>query len=280
MPSTTTFGLALGFVAASAVSAIALVDAARTAAQVEAAVINVKVSAVPIARERPGTTDLYFIGGAGWAQQDVFLSEATSARALFDSRFDTAGRSIVLSNDPAAGGMYPAFTHDTLRDSLGRVGHAMNPHEDVLFLYLTSHGSQRGLAVDNEVLEPAELRRMLDGAGIMWRVIVIAGCETGVFIDALKTETTLIATAASDSRPSYGCESGRAYTEFGRALLAEELPQATNFGAALREAARDVTRNEAAADILPSEPQIAEGPAIAAKLATTPFQISPLQAGR
>jgi hypothetical protein len=52
-------------------------------------------------RERPGVEDLYFVGVAPYASQDVFARELAAVRKLFDERFGTAGRSIALVNSPA-----------------------------------------------------------------------------------------------------------------------------------------------------------------------------------
>ena len=53
--------------------------------------------------ERPRMTDLYFVGFAPYAREDVFRKDMEVARDLFDDRFDTDGRSIVLINNPRDG---------------------------------------------------------------------------------------------------------------------------------------------------------------------------------
>jgi|SRR5579883_224255 len=49
---------------------------------------------------RPGVGELYFIGFAGTSTEDVFMKEVRSAQALFDERFDTRSRSLILINNP------------------------------------------------------------------------------------------------------------------------------------------------------------------------------------
>jgi len=51
--------------------------------------------------ERRDVEDLYFVGVAADSAQDTFYSEIASIRDLLDERFDTAGRSVVLINNPA-----------------------------------------------------------------------------------------------------------------------------------------------------------------------------------
>jgi len=55
-----------------------------------------------IERGRPGVAELYFVGFAPDAGQDVFLREMRFVRRLFDERFATAGRSIGLASSQTA----------------------------------------------------------------------------------------------------------------------------------------------------------------------------------
>ena len=227
-----------------------------------------------LAPERPGVTDLYFVGAAGWADQDVFGNEVRFAKSTLDARFDTRGRSIILANDAETNGVLPVTASPTLRHALRAVGLRMNREEDVLFLFVTSHGSAEGLAIHppreggfhSETLSPSSLRSMLEYAGIKWRVLVIAGCESGVFIEPLANEFTLIATAAANDRNSYGCATGNAYTDFGRAIFAEQLYAERSFPLAFTSAVREIDKRESAADLRASRPQVSQGSAIGAKL--------------
>lgn len=241
---------------------------------------------------RPGFTDMYFVGGAGWASQGVFLREARFARALFDEHFETKGRSLLLANDPSAREL-PAVANVTLRHALKAVGERMNREEDVLFLFVTSHGSSRGIALDfgdrggfqSEVLKPAALRAMLDEAGILWRVLAISGCESGVFIEPLRDEQTLVTTASSADRPSYGCGDANDFTDFGRALFAEELPRNRSFVTAFANVIETIGARESDGGVRASLPQVAEGARIAEKLrelqkSATPGPATSSAAGR
>lgn len=246
-------------------------DQARRLAEAEAKLLP----------ERPNLTDLYFVGGAGWAAQDVFVRELRSARTLLDEDFGTEGRSILLAN-ARTDRRLPALANVTLGHALRTVGRIMNPDEDVLFLFLTSHGSSEGLAFDfgerggfrREILRPADLRAMLDVAGIRWRVLVISGCESGTFIAPLRDEQTLAFTAASDDRPSYGCADGSAFTDFGRALFAEELPRNRSLLTAFPNVAKTIGAREADERRLASRPQLSQGARVAEKLAELEKQLA------
>jgi Peptidase C13 family len=236
---------------------------------------RVHAAEASLAQHRPGTTDLYFVGVAGYAAQDVFAREALAARALVDERFDTRGRSILLLNAPTSlRETLPLASLVGLRHALASVASRMDVAEDVLFLFMTSHGSSRGLALqfprgapfDDDTLAPTELRTMLEQANIKWRVLVLAGCQSGVFLDELKTDFSALVTAAAGDRFSYGCANGRAFTDFGRVVFDDELPKAHAFLPAFRAAIARTEKREADQGLRASSPQLFEGTAIGPKL--------------
>jgi hypothetical protein len=222
--------------------------------------------------QRPGVVDLYFVGFGGYATQDVFMKEVESIRKLFDDRFDTGGRSLALINNPKTMKQLPFATASNLEAALRRIGRVMNPEEDMLFLYLTSHGSaSQGLSVtfwplELQQIEPQRLRQMIDRAGIKWRVIVISACYSGGFIDALKNDHTLIATAAAADRTSFGCGNGYDFTYFGKAYFDEALRQSYSFVDAFDLAKGVIASREEAEKKTPSHPQIFVGSAVRGKL--------------
>ena len=224
-----------------------------------------------LAEQRPGVADLYFVGFAGDAHQDVFLREIRSVRTLFDERFDTRGRSITLVNNRATAAAEPLASTHNLLAALHQVGARMDPDEDVLFLYLTSHGIPGVLEVQFEPLQlndltAAALRKMLDDTGIKWRVIVVSACYSGSFIAPLKTDTSLIVTAARADRVSFGCSHENDFTYFGRAYFDEALRQTYSFVEAHDAASKTVGRWETDENLKPSLPQIHVGAAIRPKL--------------
>jgi hypothetical protein len=224
--------------------------------------------------ERPGTTDLYFVGFAPYAGEDVFRKDMDVARELMDERFDTDGRSIVLINSPYTVLDQPLATVSNLRQTLAEIGSAIDADDDVVMLYLESHGTRdHKLVVDFPPLEldqltPETLREMLDDAGIKWRIIVVSACYSGGFIDALKDEHTLIITASAADRTSFGCGSGSAATYFGDALFQHALRFEDSFVKAFEQAKKLIAEREAAEQRkeAPSNPQIHVGAAMADKL--------------
>jgi Peptidase C13 family len=220
---------------------------------------------------RRGVTELYFVGFAGTATQDVFMKEVRSARQLFDERFGTRDRSLVLVNNPRTVDQTPIASISNLRQVLAGVAAKMNVTDDILFLFLTSHGSPGrfsvhfpALALDD--LSDRELKDMLDRSGIKWRIVVISACYSGSFIDALKDERTLILTAAAADKTSFGCSNENDFTYFGDAYINTALRQDRSFVAAFDRAKDIIARREAAENLTPSEPQIYLGAAMQAKL--------------
>lgn len=87
-----------------------------------------------------GKTDWYFMGVAGFSEQDVFRSEINKVRELFDVRFGTSGHSLSLINNTYSWLDEPIASKTSILRGLKRIGQQMNADEDVLMLTLSSHG--------------------------------------------------------------------------------------------------------------------------------------------
>jgi Peptidase C13 family len=224
-----------------------------------------------VEKQRPGVTDLYFVGFAGYADQNVFRKEVDAVIHLFDERFDTKGRSIALVNNRATVDELPLATGSNLAYGLNEIGRRLDPEEDVLFLFLTSHGSKDLFSVNFWPLQPEnltsqDLREILDASGIKWRVIVISACYSGSFIDRLSDDHTLVITAADKDNTSFGCSNEADFTYFGRAYFDEALRKTFSFLDAFGTASRTIERRELTEGLTPSRPQIRIGAAIRPKL--------------
>jgi hypothetical protein len=224
-----------------------------------------------VERQRPGVVDLYFVGVAGYAAEDVFMKEVDVLDALFRQRFDAQGRSIKLVNNAQTVAQQPVASATALARSLEHLGRVMDRDEDVLFLYLTSHGSEEHrLSMEfwplqlNDV-DPQALRQMLDRAGIKWRVVAISACYSGGFIDALRDERTLVITASEASRQSFGCGTESDFTYFGRAYD-DALRSTYSFTDAFERARARIGEREKAEALPPSDPQMYVGDLVGGKL--------------
>lgn len=241
--------------------------AAGLAGLLAALLIALPASAEP-APQRPGVTDVYFVGMAGWGSQDVFLSEARGAAAVVASAYRSPDRAILVANEPGA--RLPVADEATLNAALKTAAAVMDRQEDVLFLLVTTHGSRKGAALERGgrlfgVLTPAAIRRALDRAKIRNAVIVVSACYSGIF-KPIATADRLVITAARPDRPSFGCKDGNRWTYFGEAFFDQALRRESDPVRAFSAARDIVSRRERAEGFEPSGPQIAGGRRVAEKL--------------
>jgi len=148
----------------------------------------------------------------------------------------------------------------------------MNNGEDILFLFLTSHGSKtHRFSLDFAPLElhelnPEKLRALLDESGIKNRVVVISACYSGGFINTLKNENSLIISASASDKNSFGCSNEAEWTYFGKAFFDEALRKTHSFVEAFEMAKPVIAVWEKEQGYAPSEPQMALGEKIKPKL--------------
>ncbi|WP_341677211.1 C13 family peptidase [Niveibacterium sp. SC-1] len=221
---------------------------------------------------RPGVPELFLVGFAGTGSQDVFREEVKKVDALFARRFGTIEHSVQLINNPASVGAEPIASVTALRRALDVVGQRMDREEDVLVLFMTSHGAadfhfQLELwPYQFDALTPDVLREALDHAGIVNRVLIVSACYSGGFVAPLAGPHTLVMSASRPDRNSHGCSQEADWTFFGRAYFAEALERTRDFEAAFAQARKTIAEREAAEKLTPSEPQISVGKDIVPKL--------------
>ncbi|MDI1302133.1 MAG: C13 family peptidase [bacterium] len=222
--------------------------------------------------ERPERSDWYFLGVGGSASQDVFRHETETVHTLFDTRFATSGRSLVLINNGDTALAQPIATRTSISRAVHAIAARMNPDQDVLFLFLSSHGSE-----DHEIelsywplelaaITPEWLRRTLDETGIRRRVIVLSACYSGGFIPVLQTPDTLIITASDASHASFGCSDDADLTYFGRAFFDEALRRQPSLRAAFDASVITIRQREKANGFEASHPQWVIGERLQAEL--------------
>lgn len=222
--------------------------------------------------EKQGETDLFFIGFAGDASEDVFMNETLAAQDIVNNYFDTYGRSMVLINNKDTVDNIPLANGHNLKRSIDQVAQRMNQEEDILFLFLTSHGTEdHYLAADfppfklNNI-NAIDIKQALNNAGIKWRIIIISACYSGGFIKSLAGPSTLLVTAASADRSSFGCGHDGKYTNFGEAYFEQGLKQTRSFVKAFEHAAKTIFARENEEGFENSNPQISVGIEIRDKL--------------
>jgi len=215
---------------------------------------------------------VYFLGFAGYGEERVFAEEIKLAAKIVGEKYGSASRSVLLLNDRRDLSTYPLASESSLRYALNALGRVMNRDEDVLFLALSSHGSKGAtIEVSNEGMEPqplgaVTLADLLAESGIRWKVIVVSACFSGAFVEPLADNHTIILTAASRSRTSFGCSDTRHLTYFGEAFYRDSLPGSTQLRAAFDTAKQEIRRREKEEGVRASQPQGYFGPLMEEKL--------------
>ncbi|MEE4288989.1 MAG: C13 family peptidase [Erythrobacter sp.] len=213
--------------------------------------------------QRPGTIDAYVVSIA-LDSDPVFAREAREAARVLGARYGGEGRILALAGPDGTADDLPHGSIDSLLVSLARLAEIMDPAEDVLVLYTTSHGLKLGLSYHYGdtgfgILSPARLKSVLEELGIERRILIISACFSGVFVPELASRHTAILTAAASERSSFGCEPENDWTFFGDALVNRALRQPHSLPEAAREASRMIAGWETERRLLASLPQSAFG---------------------
>ena len=204
--------------------------------------------------------ELYSLVLAGDGKQSVFMREADYVNDMLAHRFASHGQiSLVNHRDHLLD--RPMATRENLHRAAKMLAERTGP-EDLVFIYLTSHGSQEHeLVLEQPRLQlsdlPAdELAAALAPLKKRDKIIVISACYSGGFIPALKDEKTLIMTASRADRVSFGCSEEADFTYFGNALFAQALNQTDDLQQAFKLAKHYVAERELSDNYEASEPQM------------------------
>ncbi len=224
------------------------------------------VSAVDAIRPgRKGRVEA-FVVVAGIDADPVFGREAAQTAKVLERRYGARGRTITLAAGNGAGKAAAAHgSPANLWAVLAGVAAKMNLEEDVLILYTTSHGDKNvGIVYkDGEkgfgMISPRHMRKMLKGLGIQRKMVMISACFSGSFIPALLDDNSVVITAASPVRPSFGCNPGNDWTFFGDALINNSMREGLPLNATKDIAFRKISEWELGHGLTPSEPQYYAG---------------------
>lgn len=215
--------------------------------------------------QRPGQLDVYMITAALWGDP-VFEREASQVEAILRPHLGAAGRSIILSAGGQGERRYPAATPTNIAAAIGRVGALIDPNEDLVVIFITTHGSPDGSAAIREhnrlggALRPTHLSAMLQQANIRNRVVIVSACFSGAFIAPLADDNTVVITAAQHDRSSFGCRPENEWTFFGDAYFNHAVRNGASLLDGFDDAKRLIERWEREQNLTPpSNPQIYVG---------------------
>jgi hypothetical protein len=249
--------------------------------QSQAALLQAEVA--KLAPQRQGVTDIYALGIAGWANQDVFVKELDGGLAALASVLPIKDRTIRLINHRETLATVPLANPQNFAAAVHAVGEVMDKDEDVLVLLMTSHGDQHGFMLEvpggRIELTPDEVASTLDKEGIKNRVVIVSACYAGIFLPPLANDNTIVMTAADAKNTSFGCAPERDWTYFGDAFFRQSLRPGADFEAAFDHARILIHGWEMMDNVPPSNPQSSFGAALVAKLAPL-YTTAPANAAR
>jgi hypothetical protein len=227
--------------------------------------------------QRSGTIDAYVVTVA-LDSDPVFGCEAREAGQVLSRRYAAAGRTITLAGPDGRGAGLPRGSISSVTIALARIAELMDPAEDVLVLYSTSHGAPVGLTYHEGdsgygILSPSRLGVVLGELGIKRRILLLSACYSGIFIPLLASDDTVMATAASADRPSFGSQADNDWTFFGDAMINNALRKPHGLAAAAAEARKAIGQWEASSGFEPSQPQFFAGRATARWLSRLESQV-------
>jgi hypothetical protein len=224
-----------------------------------------------LAPARKGSTEVYALGIAGWAGQDVFVKELDGGLAAISGILPIGDRTLRLINSGDTLGTVPLANPQNFAAAVHAIGQVMDKEEDVLVLLMTSHGEQSGFALQvpgaTTELTPQQVATTLDGEGIKNRVVIVSACFAGIFVPPLANDDTIVVTAADAKSTSFGCAPERDWTYFGDAFFRQSLGPGTDFENAFEHARTLIHGWELMDHVAPSNPQGHFGVALVGKLA-------------
>ena len=195
---------------------------------------------------------VYAVAVAAGGSQEIFGREAEAVRDLLVGELGRKASAVLLSNASAHQHKAPLANRDNLAATLIAIGERFDPKNDLAVIYITSHGSPRGEVQTDlpnrfglKAIDAKFLAEALTKAGIERRIIVISACFGGSWIPALSSPDTIVLTAASATRSSFGCDDRRKYTFFGQALLEGSLDDGASWKAAFAQMQAAITAEEA-----------------------------------
>lgn len=213
---------------------------------------------------KPGVTDIYGITFGSYAYQNIFMREVAYVNSQLSTVLGVKNVVSMVNNEKTVE-ILPIANSTNMRKVLKAYGETyMQPEEDILFIYLTSHGSaENGLSVELNYyhtqmdLSQERFAQMLEESGIKNRVIIISACYSGTFIDSLKNENTMVITAAASDKTSFGCSDRYEMTYFAQAFFKHALNETTDLELAFYRARDLIEEWERSEGITPSsDPQI------------------------
>jgi hypothetical protein len=235
-----------------------------------------------LAPSTKGAPAIYALGIAGWSDE-VFLKELDGGLAAMSNALPIRGRIVRLANNGETVQKLPLADRRNFTAAVHAIGALMNKDDDILLLFMTSHGEPTGFGLRLPTsaiseLTSQEVAATLNNEGIKNRVVIVSACFAGTFVPPLANDDTIVLTAADANNTSFGCAPERDWTYFGDAFFRQSVRPGRDFQQAFNNARVLIQGWEMMDKAPPSNPQGHFGPALVAKLA--PFFAAPPSPGQ
>lgn len=209
---------------------------------------------------------VFTVSIAAGGSQAIFGREAAAMRDLFARRLGKGGSGLLLSNGAAHHTKVPLANRDNVAATLTAIGERFDPSRDLLVVYLTAHGGPDA-ALQTDLPDAFGLRSIdapflseaLGKAGIGRRIVIVSACFSGTWIGPLASPDTIVLTASSATRTSFGCDDRRQFTVFGAALLEGSLGKGASWREAFDLLQTEIIAQETQIGIPPSLPMASVG---------------------
>ena len=208
--------------------------------------------------------DIYIVTIAGHAGNTAFRKEAISVRTIAEAKLGGEHHAITLANSAETTSVYPLATPENIQQVLTGIGKVMDPKEDLLLVYMGSHGDKDrftlrfdGFPLND--LSSRDIAKMFDRAKIGPRMLFVSACYSGSLIEKLKGPDTLVVTASSDDRVAYGDIGLKDFTFFGQAIFTDGLQSTRSLTKAFAAARTESDGWEKQYNLTASYPQISMG---------------------
>lgn len=245
--------------------------AAETAPLARSQQALLQAQAAALAPSTKGATAVYALGIDGW-DQEVFLKELDGGLTVLGNVLPIRGRVVRLINNRTTLQSVPLADRRNFAAAVHMVAALMNKNDDILILFMTSHGEPTGFGLKQpngtlSELTPQEVAATLNNEGIKNRIVIVSACYSGAFVPPLANDDTIVLTASDAEHTSFGCAPERDWTYFGDAFFRQSVHPGRDFQQAFENARVLIQGWEMMDRATPSNPQGHFGPALVAKLA-------------
>ncbi len=223
-----------------------------------------------------GQKEVFLVVVAGFDSPSVFSNEMRLAAEQLGIALNAKSRTLLLSNSNKDRETLPQVTPFLLQRAVQKLGKKMNGSEDILTLYLVSHGTKQGFVFKPnngymEIASPYSIQQALKEAETPWNMVFVSACYSGLFVDELNNSISMIMTAADAEHTSFGCDVTDKYTYFGRELLTNrDFSAKVDWNAIFQDTLLKIKKKEADKYLEHSNPQFWLGDELTEYLASLP----------